>query len=274
MKKNSALYITSIYVLIVFGYRLFFASSFHDWQLNILGYVYIPLLIFNFLLPSTLPFLTTDKTGISWTGGFPKNTLKAGLIASFLSLLVMAIGFDICFSNDYSEKTWPGGIIITAFALLACIIVHFILRKKKRVVKVKTQKKGFVLVTFFALSTLIVGIIYHESYPKLVGVLNAIFIVALLEEYLFRGFFQTQLLKVSSKGISIFKTELPYAILIQGFLFGIIHVLVNAPPFEWFYGIWTIPMGILFGIITYRTGNIWLGFLVHAILGSLPIILN
>lgn len=274
MVKNNILYIASIFILIVFGYRLFFNTSIHEWQLDVFGYAYIPLLFFNFLAPSILSFGKANKTGITWTGGFYKGAIRTGILASFIGFLVMAIGFDLCLSNGYSDRTWPGGMIVASFAFLASFAVHFILRKKVVVVIDSMQKNGYRIVMFFALATSIIGIIYHESFPKLVSVLNTIFIVALLEEYLFRGFFQTQLLMISSKGIHIFKTQLPFAVIIQGFLFGIIHVLVNAPPFEWFYGIWTIPMGIVFGIITYKTGNIWLAFFIHAILGSLPILFS
>ncbi len=274
MRQLSYLHIISFYIVVTIGFRLFFASSIHNWQLEFLGYAYIPLLLFNLLVPSVLSFLPPFKKGITWTNGFASKTLAKNLISSFIGLLVLAIGFDLCFSSGYDDRSWPGGGIITAFSILSLLIVHFILRKRKPTLYESTKKLGFASVVLLAISVAIFGSIFHESYPKLVNLLNAIFIVALLEEFLFRGFIQYQLLSISNKGIRIFNSELPYAIVIQGIMFGVIHVVVNAPPFEWFYGIWTIPMGILFGILTYKTGNIWLGFLIHAILGSLPILLN
>ncbi len=274
MKLLSHLHIIVFYVAVAIGFRLFFAGSIHSWQLDVLGYAYIPLFLFNLLLPAILSLRPPFERGITWNSGFKSNTAGKNIVSSLLGLLILAIGFDLCFSNGYSDRTWPGGAVITLFSTLGFLAVHFILRKREPNLNKSTNRLGLVLIVLFAFATGIFGTIFHESYPKIVSLLNAVFIVALLEEFLFRGFIQYQLLSITKKGIRIFNSNLPYAIIIQGFMFGLIHILVNAPPFEWFYGIWTIPMGILFGVLTYKTGNIWLGFLIHAILGSLPILLN
>lgn len=90
------------------------------------------------------------------------------------------------------------------------------------------------------------------------------FVLALGEEIAWRAFFQSQLMKVLSPVM---------AIAISSILFTVGHYAVGNPPLV-LYGLsFTLINGTLFGLIFYKTRNVWVSTLAHFLANMMELFL-
>lgn len=89
------------------------------------------------------------------------------------------------------------------------------------------------------------------------GILSAVFMAPLVEELLFRGAIQGHLLRIGIKPL--------YAIFISSAIFGIVHMNPDQIPFAF-------AIGLIFGWLYYRTGNVVPGIIGHFINNSIACI--
>ena len=90
------------------------------------------------------------------------------------------------------------------------------------------------------------------------------FVLALGEEIAWRAFFQSQLMKVLSPVM---------AIAISSILFTVGHYAVGNPPLV-LYGLsFTLINGTVFGLIFYKTRNVWVSTLAHFLANMMELFL-
>ncbi|AEI51440.1 Abortive infection protein [Runella slithyformis DSM 19594] len=79
---------------------------------------------------------------------------------------------------------------------------------------------------------------------------------SITEEVLYRGYFQTQILKTTNSSV--------LAILIPALLFGLTHWSAGENPwYSSLYVLNTSIKGIVYGVIAYKTGSFWYSAAVH-----------
>jgi membrane protease YdiL (CAAX protease family) len=126
----------------------------------------------------------------------------------------------------------------------------------------------------FFLASLLSGAVFvsmgfHQNEPGSVGSILLIqFANAFGEELLFRGVIFSLLLAL----------PMWQAILINGILFGSMHLIHGFMDASWTsalnHAILTIPAGMMFVAVRYRTGSLWLAVMLHMILNLCIIFSN
>lgn len=90
------------------------------------------------------------------------------------------------------------------------------------------------------------------------------FVLALGEEIAWRAFFQSQLTKLLSPVM---------AIGISSLLFTLSHYAIGSPPLVLYGLTFTLINGVLFGLIFYKTGNVWVSTLAHFLANMVELLL-
>lgn len=97
---------------------------------------------------------------------------------------------------------------------------------------------------------------FTNSSEALLVILGAVVIAPLVEELVFRGFFQQQLEQVYRNATS--------AVLLSSLLFTIFH-------FNPWWSIQIYILGLVLGYLAWRTGSIWPPIVIHAIVNGLAV---
>lgn len=213
-----------------------------------------------------------SKCGTSIFKNSDENRVKSLnlIIAFYVTFLVFAlISFSI---SDLSSNGFVTELSIEiAFALLVigfCTYDYKNILKLYRIPKLKWEiwlfAFGFPIFSSFAVYFFVEivnsllfnqeSINYFEQYILLSNPLfwSFVFIAVLppvFEELAFRGFLFNQLVKVTSRKLTIIATA---------FIFALIH-------FSFISFIWIFPFGLVLGYLRNKYNTLWLGIIVHFI---------
>jgi len=218
--------------------------------------------------------VTTDVSISSFKRpSFAQMSILYSAIAAFLVLGVIRFRF----SNSYI------GVILneTIFLLAPALLLVFVFKlNSKKIFKLNSLKiSNIFLVPILVISAIpIVGILNTLYYvilkllfgktelsvlpvpssihDLLVSILVVAGVVAICEEFLFRGLIQSTLERL---GVTS-------SILITAFLFGLFHMDIEKL-------LSTFLLGILIGFIVYRTNSIWGGIIAHFTNNAISLIL-
>lgn len=192
-------------------------------------------------------------------------------------ILIPAIQYLYQFLN--LEQSYLENLLISiSLAVVFAILMKLLLNSDYRILRLhswkiwpKVQKYYFVQVVIIA--SILFAILFNQHIEKLIqsysGVANFIFYSALpgfiwgiLQEFTYRGLLQNELVRRFGSVTGIVIANLV-------FTFGPLHFyyfnLGSNNPVEWTVFITIFSIGLLFGIIYHRSGNLWLPAIFHAI---------
>ena len=165
-----------------------------------------------------------------------------------------------------------GYLVISEAVLTSLILIVLFLFGNSYVFTQKKERltKGLLYGSFFLTGSILFSIvgIFEGSFTNLLAVLNLLigcFLIGLAEELLCRGWLLNEFLErfgETKKGIW-------YSIIISGLIFGLMHlgnILNGQDAITTLFQVCNATgAGILFGLIYYKTKNIWSVVLLHGI---------
>lgn len=191
----------------------------------------------------------------------PKNDLKTVVISLIPVLIIKAAAFVM----DWHQ--WPQALLLALVGLGAFFLLAWMLKKMPGS---PGRQLGLFFIVF--IPGTVVGL---TSSPANV-LLRAIYmfgLVGLAEEIFFRGYIQPRLNMVFRQSYSFFGIRLGWGILIASLIFAFWHILnpLLFNPFlgqfslSWQHGLWTFPLGLAFGLVREKTGNIFAPAILHGL---------
>lgn len=191
---------------------------------------------------------------------------------SFLFIIILMFLQILTGIATNSILSLPRGIDIIAQAFMSVFtLVILLLFGNSYVFKQEKEKtrKGLFYGLFFIITLILITIANSKGFSYIPSVINLLifsFLVGLSEELLCRGFLLNELLEKFGQT----KKGIWFSIVFSGFLFGIIHI-TNVLGGEQdlistiIQVISATSAGMAFGIIYFKTKNIWSLIILHAL---------
>lgn len=183
-------------------------------------------------------------------------------------LIIWGKGSDIIM--DAVTNYPQGDLVISEVVLASLVLIVMLLFKNSYVFTQKQQKitKGLRYGLFYIIFPIILILLNLESLGRGIPVINLLigcFFIGVTEEFLCRGWLLNEFLERFGDN----KKGVWYSIIVSGIIFGLMHfanVLNGQDLFatiEQVLG--AISTGIVFGLIYYKTKNIWSVIILHAL---------
>jgi len=225
-------------------------------------------LILTILLPLLLIVSNKElrqRSGIYF--GQMKNSL---LIAwtSFYAIGPASSTFALIGLFGWTFKDWPGSIMVSTAFLVALFIIPKITQRlsSPNEKKKHSLKYGFLLLLLSVLSV-VVSLTTENRSSILLKALYYLFIVAVGEELLFRGYLQSSFNLFFGKKFKIRNVEFGWGLILTAILFGLIHSLVSSPPI-WPWMLFTFVGGLILGFVREKDGSLLAPIALHALMDS------
>ena len=183
-------------------------------------------------------------------------------------LLIWGYGSSILLA---AITNYPKGeLVITEAVLASLVLIVTLLFRNGYVFTQKHEKltKGLFYGSYFIIGASVFILVYRSGLKEGLAVLNlavGCFLVGLSEELLCRGWLLNEFLEKfgnTKKGVW-------YSIIVSGVIFGLIHLGNVLTGQAWsttiIQALTAIVAGIFFGVIYYKTKNIWSVILLHAL---------
>lgn len=161
-----------------------------------------------------------------------------------------------------------GDAISSIISVAVIAIIYILIFKFNKMFSLKNFKLGFILIipTFaYALINVFNPGFGAGSVETLIAVILLGFSIGLCEEVLFRGILISNLMKLIKNKDKIF-----IIVIAQALVFGLIHIanaIFGADPVSTLLQVfYAIGLGILFGAIYLRTGNLWAPIISHSVI--------
>ncbi len=168
------------------------------------------------------------------------------------------------------SKYPQGKLVITEAVLAVLVLIVTLLFKNSYVFTQKHERltKGLFYGSYYIMGSIIFMLLYRNAFKEGLSVLNiavGCFLVGVSEELLCRGWLLNEFLErfgTTKKGVW-------YSIVVSGIIFGLIHFTNVLSGQEFASTVIQVltagTAGILFGIIYYKTKNIWSVIILHAL---------
>ena len=164
-----------------------------------------------------------------------------------------------------------GGLVIREAVLAALVLIVMLLFKNSYVFTQKRENffKGFKLGIFYLLGVAFFMLVFHKGLFTGLPVINLIigcFLIGVAEEFLCRGWLLNEFLErfgETKKGVW-------YSIIVSGLIFGLMHLgniysMGQSIPTTLGQVVSAAATGIFFGLIYYKTKNIWTVVTLHGL---------
>lgn len=180
---------------------------------------------------------------IGWVG--ENLALLAAILFVFIPSVVLWIHNQESAAYGLTLHRWSQGVFFFACCSLATLPIYFI-------VYLVVARCGFLLqISKYTVHCLTPLPVFKIPSSFTMILLTQFFVIALPEEFYFRGFLQNQMMRIFSKPMAIFITAL---------LFALAHGLVTQKSLE----LLVFFPGIVFGLLYDKTKSILAGTLYHA----------
>lgn len=206
-----------------------------------------------------------------------KNNKKNIIVFTIIMLIVFFLiteffiwGYASSLLLEAISKYPKGELVITEAILASLVLIVMLLFKNGYVFTQKHKKitKGLFYGLYYLIGAAVFLFIYRDGFKEGLSVLNlavGCFLVGVTEELLCRGWLLNEFLERFGNN----KKGVWYSIIVSGVIFGIIHLgnILNGQDFSTtiIQALTAVVAGIFFGIIYYKTKNIWSVILLHAI---------
>ncbi len=167
-----------------------------------------------------------------------------------------------------------GRLVISEAVLSALVLIVMLLFKNSYVFTQKREKftKGFYYGAFYLLGIILFTLMYGIAMGGLfrglpvINLLVGCFLVGVAEEFLCRGWLLNEFLERFGND----KKGIWYSIIVSGLIFGLMHLgniynMGQSVPTTIIQACTASATGILFGLIYYKTKNIWSVVVIHGL---------
>ena len=206
-----------------------------------------------------------------------KNSKKNSILFTILMVIVFFLITELLIWGYGSSillaaiTNYPKGeLVITEAVLASLVLIVMLLFRNGYVFTQKHERltKGLFYGSYFIIGASVFILVYRSGLKEGLAVLNlavGCFLVGLSEELLCRGWLLNEFLEKfgnTKKGVW-------YSIIVSGVIFGLIHLGNVLTGQAWsttiIQALTAIVAGIFFGVIYYKTKNIWSVILLHAL---------
>ena len=206
-----------------------------------------------------------------------KNSKKNSILFTILMVIIFFLITELLIWGYGSSillaaiTNYPKGeLVITEAVLASLVLIVMLLFRNGYVFTQKHEKltKGLFYGSYFIIGASVFILVYRSGLKEGLAVLNlavGCFLVGLSEELLCRGWLLNEFLEKfgnTKKGVW-------YSIIVSGVIFGLIHLGNVLTGQAWsttiIQALTAIVAGIFFGVIYYKTKNIWSVILLHAL---------
>lgn len=206
-----------------------------------------------------------------------KNSKKNSILFTIIMVVVFFLitefliwGYGSSILLTAISKYPKGELVITEAVLASLVLIVMLLFRNGYVFTQKHEKltKGLFYGSYFLIGASVFIFVYKAGLKEGLAVLNlavGCFLVGVSEELLCRGWLLNEFLEKfgnTKKGVW-------YSIIVSGGIFGILHLGNVLTGQTWsttiVQALTAMAAGIFFGIIYYKTKNIWSVILLHAL---------
>lgn len=206
-----------------------------------------------------------------------KNSKKNSILFTIIMVVVFFLitefliwGYGSSILLTAISKYPKGELVITEAVLASLVLIVMLLFRNGYVFTQKHEKltKGLFYGSYFLIGASVFIFVYRAGLKEGLAVLNiaiGCFLVGVSEELLCRGWLLNEFLEKfgnTKKGVW-------YSIIISGGIFGILHLGNVLTGQTWsttiVQALTAMAAGVFFGIIYYKTKNIWSVILLHAL---------
>lgn len=240
---------------------------------DLISNVFFIKLIMTIFLPFFLIYLSPalkPKSGIYF--GQIKNSLLIAL-KSFGLVGPASMSFLIIGILGWNFNDWNGSILVSIFFTAALL---FLPKFTHKLFTNKEEDKKVIQPIYFILFISVLAVITALFLPELNliirNILYYIFIVAVGEELLFRGYFQSSFNLFFGKNFKIGNVTFGWGLILSSILFGLTHALVVS-PMAWPWMLFTFIGGLILGFVREKDGSLLAPIILH-ILMNFPLILS
>lgn len=251
-------------VVIVFGLTLFLVvlvgrSPLGAWERRVLQRNYI-----EYIVMIALPLLILVATRRNLAAyGLTLRNLRYQLDITATALIPMAISFFPAAFFDWRQ--WDGALIMAAVQIVLLFTLGWLLKRKPTWHESGLMASAFLLVAWTN----------RSQQVSLGNALSAfifyIFFLGFGEELLFRGYIQSRLNEAWGRPYQFYGVNWGWGLVIASVLFAMMHVInagglvINSWQPEWWWGLWTLFGGLVFGFVREKTGSIVAPVLLHGL---------
>jgi uncharacterized protein len=192
-------------------------------------------------------FLSIAVIGVFSFGSFIPETLEFFLWFD-VSYSLFTLGFTIFFYKDmlplfsFKNVNLKPLLVLLGIELIIAPIIYLM--------------AGWINMTLWGQDVVITQLFWGTSYPFLWCIISIAIQPAIFEEFAFRGFIFSGILKISN---------IKAAIWVSAFLFAILHLSAISM-------FWLLPIGLLFGYYRGKYHTLWYGIIGHFFYNSLIVI--
>lgn len=223
-------------------------------------------LILTIFLPLVL-ILTIKK--LKFNSGIYFGQKKNSFLIAWTSFYLIGpacIGFLLIGLLGWSFKDWGGSMVLAIiFTIVLCFIPKLTRSLATQNESEKKDLKLFITLVFLSFITALISIFFQNTNPILFKFLYFIFIIAVGEELLFRGYLQSSFNLFFGKNFKIGTVKFGWALPLSAILFGLIHSLV-ANPIAWPWMLFTFVGGLILGFIREKDGSLLAPIALHALM--------
>ncbi|HEX2945191.1 MAG TPA: CPBP family intramembrane glutamic endopeptidase [Clostridia bacterium] len=259
--------VIAAFFVLLFLFKIFEVLPTGEWEnktvkFRLTGYLVMLLLpVFMILL---------DRSGFIKYGITLKNSSLDVDTALSCFIPSLAIAAALHLTN---WRNWGGALIVAAIEAAVMVIVIYIINKNSNINRNSNRTKNLVLLSCI----IIVGGLLQALFGRMISDIVSSFvrffiIVAPAEEFFFRGYVQTKLNDVFEKNFHLPGVNFGWGLIVSSLLFGVMHVFNSYNPFLCSYdislpwGIWTIILGFILGLIREKTNSLTAPVILHAVI--------
>jgi len=258
-----------VYGLLLLAWRWFSNTSLAEWEKNIF---HLPILSTVFALIA-MPIVLIQLTGRS-TRDFGLSfdhlayQLRTGTKA-FLILVPFLLLVPILNRYGISPMQLPGALILAAGFGIAIPILGLLLRDNQQPEHhpVPTDLKGaedrhYINTVLCILLGLVITLAIVRPASHGPGkIIYSLIAVGFGEEFFFRGYLQSRLNQAFGRPYRLWTVSFGWGLILASALFALAHGFNPHGNFYW--SIWTFPLGLIFGGLREQTGGVLASALVH-----------
>lgn len=237
-----------------------------QWQRSALGHPFLRSIV-CLVAP---PLLVMKLTGLSAGVPSPSRTdlFRSCLIGVIPMMVLFPAGsaFGLLAILKLSWLSWPGAVILTLAYGLALPLVALVLRSRPSVPQYALHRRELAVLVAILFAAILLSSVTSRACPLIGSLLHAFLFVALAEELLARGYFQTRLNASFGRPFCVLGIRFGWGLFLSSCLFGLMHYLSPGDPFHLPWAIWVTVSSLIFGVIREKGGSFIPAAIAHGLM--------
>lgn len=237
-----------------------------QWQRSALGHPFLRSIVCLVAPPLLVMKLTKLNSGVPSPSR--SDFFRSCLIGVIPMMVLFPAGsaFGLLAILKLSWLSWPGAAILTLAYGLALPLVALVLRSRPSVPDYALHKRELAILVGLLLAAILLSSVTAQACPLIGNILHAFLFVALTEELLARGYFQTRLNASFTKPFRVLGIQFGWGLVLASCLFGLMHYLSPGDPFHLPWAVWVTVSSLIFGVIREKGGSFIPAAIAHGLM--------